>query len=282
MSSMAINSLKRKKKGVVFNQNDMLDIKISSLSKDNFEEFKNLQVPLKSGKVISLNQIVTFKTIQSFEKITKEEGDKNFYFYAIVDPKIITAAEVSSIIEPIIKEIQNNAIIVRQKGEAEKKAELKNDMLAASALAMLLIMLSLLYMFNSFRDTLIIMSIIPFSILGVLLGHQLMGLNLSMPSLIGALGLAGVVINDGIVMMEFLKKAKTLQDVFYRASLRFRPIILTTVTTLVGMTTLIFFPTGQAAIFQPIAVSLGFGLFWGTVLNLIYLPVLYTFLNRIK
>lgn len=282
LGNILSNYYLEKKKGVVFNQNDMLDIKISSLSKDNFEEFKNLQVPLKSGKVISLNQIVTFKTIQSFEKITKEEGDKNFYFYAIVDPKIITAAEVSSIIEPIIKEIQNNAIIVRQKGEAEKKAELKNDMLAASALAMLLIMLSLLYMFNSFRDTLIIMSIIPFSILGVLLGHQLMGLNLSMPSLIGALGLAGVVINDGIVMMEFLKKAKTLQDVFYRASLRFRPIILTTVTTLVGMTTLIFFPTGQAAIFQPIAVSLGFGLFWGTVLNLIYLPVLYTFLNRIK
>ena len=282
LGNILSNYYLEKKKGVVFNQNDMLDIKISSLSKDNFEEFKNLQIPLKSGKVISLNQIVTFKTIQSFEKITKEEGDKNFYFYAIVDPKIITAAEVSSIIEPIIKEIQNNAIIVRQKGEAEKKAELKNDMLAASALAMLLIMLSLLYMFNSFRDTLIIMSIIPFSILGVLLGHQLMGLNLSMPSLIGALGLAGVVINDGIVMMEFLKKAKTLQDVFYRASLRFRPIILTTVTTLVGMTTLIFFPTGQAAIFQPIAVSLGFGLFWGTVLNLIYLPVLYTFLNRIK
>lgn len=282
LGNILSNYYLEKKKGVVFNQNDMLDIKISSLSKDNFEEFKNLQIPLKTGEIVSLSQIATFNTIKSFEKITKEEGDKNFYFYAIVDPKIITASEVNQLIEPVLQEIKKSGILVRQKGEAEKKAELKNDMLVASALAMLLIMLSLLYMFNSFRDTLIIMSIIPFSILGVLLGHQIMGLNLSMPSLIGALGLAGVVINDGIVMMEFLKKAKTLEDVFYRASLRFRPIILTTVTTLVGMTTLIFFPTGQATIFQPIAISLGFGLFWGTVLNLIYLPVLYTFVNRVK
>jgi multidrug efflux pump subunit AcrB len=109
-----------------------------------------------------------------------------------------------------------------------------------------------------------------------------MGLNLSMPSMIGALGLAGVVINDGIIMMTYLKKAKTLDDVFMRATKRFRPIILTTITTLIGMSSLIFFPTGQAVIFQPIAIGLGFGLLWGTVLNLIYLPVLYSISHKLK
>jgi multidrug efflux pump subunit AcrB len=104
-----------------------------------------------------------------------------------------------------------------------------------------------------------------------------MGMNLTMPSIIGALGLAGVVINDGIIMMTYLKKAKNLEEVMIRATKRFRPIILTTVTTLVGLSSLIFFPTGQAVIFQPLAVSLGFGLLWGTILNLIYLPVIYSF-----
>ncbi len=155
-------------------------------------------------------------------------------------------------------------------------------MMAAAALALILITLSMLYLFNSFRETAILMSVIPFSFLGVLIGHKLMGLNLSMPSIIGALGLAGVVINDGIIMMTYLKKAKTIEEVFYRATKRFRPIVLTTVTTLIGMSSLIFFPTGQAVIFQPIAIALGFGLAWGTVLNLIYLPVLYTFSRRLK
>lgn len=96
----------------------------------------------------------------------------------------------------------------------------------------------------------------------------------------GILGLSGVVINDGIIMITTLKSAQNIDDIFTLASKRFRPIVLTSVTTLVGLATLIFFPAGQAVIFQPLAISLGFGLAWGTVLNLIYLPVLYTFINE--
>ncbi len=152
-------------------------------------------------------------------------------------------------------------------------------MLSASLLALVLILLSMLYLFNSFRESFMLLSVIPFSFLGVMLGHKLLGVNIGMPSLVGILGLAGVVINDGIIMITTLKSAKNIEDIFRLAAKRFRPIILTSITTLVGLSTLIFFPTGQAVIFQPLAISLGFGLAWGTVLNLIYLPVLYTFIN---
>ena len=101
-----------------------------------------------------------------------------------------------------------------------------------------------------------------------------------MPSIIGALGLAGVVINDGILMVTYLQKTKTLEQFFVESSKRLRPIFLTTITTLIGLTTLIFFPIGQAVIFQPMAVALGFGLGWGTVLNLIYVPTLYAVFHR--
>ena len=153
-------------------------------------------------------------------------------------------------------------------------------MLSASALALLLILLSMLYLFNSFRESFILLSVIPFSFLGVMVGHKLLGVNIGMPSLVGILGLSGIVINDGIIMLMTLKKANTIEEIYTLAAKRFRPIVLTSVTTLVGLATLIFFPAGQAVIFQPLAIALGFGLAWGTVLNLLYLPVLYTFLNQ--
>jgi multidrug efflux pump subunit AcrB len=153
-------------------------------------------------------------------------------------------------------------------------------MLFAGSVAIALITLSLLYLFNSFRETLMMISVIPFSFLGVLAGHLVLGLNLSFPSVIGLLGLSGIVVNDGIIMLMNLKRATSLDEIFYYASKRFRPIILTSITTVIGLSTLAFFPTGQAAIFQPMAVALAFGLGWGTILNLLYLPVLYILIHR--
>ena len=270
------------KKTVSFDAVDMLDIKIKSLYKDDFEKFKNTKLTLNDGRTVRLYEVSTFKIVKSFEQLLKDGGEKNFYIYANVDPKIITSTEVIKKLQPTLDSIKNSGVKLIFKGEAEKKKELKNDMMYATTLAITLIMLSMLYLFNSFRETAILMSVIPFSILGVLIGHKIIGLNLSMPSFIGMLGLAGVVINDGIIMMTYLKKATNIEDVFFRATKRFRPIILTTITTLIGMSSLIFFPSGQAVIFQPMAIALGFGLAWGTVLNLIYLPVLYTFVNRLK
>ena len=271
-----------KKKGVSFDVEEMLDIKIESILKDDYDNFENLEVPLKNGTFVRLSEVVEFNKVRAFEQITKDGGIKNFYIYSNVDPKIITATEVLEKIEPLLEEIKNSGVGIKLKGEAQRKKELMSDMLTASGLAILLIMLSMLYLFNSFRETFILMSVIPFSILGVLIGHAIMGLNLSMPSMIGTLGLAGVVINDGIIMMTYLKKAKSIEQVFYRATKRFRPVILTTITTLIGMSSLIFFATGQAVVFQPVAIALGFGLAWGTILNLVYLPVLYTFSHRLK
>lgn len=282
IGSYLANLYSIKTKATAFDDTQMIDIKITSKNKDELEKLKINQIPLSDGRMVALGDVCTFHIKKSLEQIVKDDSEQNFYLYANVDPKTITATEVLEKLAPILKEIEKSGVKVVLKGEAEKNKDLKNDMLAASALALLLIMLSLLYMFNSFRETLIVMSVIPFSFLGVLLGHQIMGLNLSMPSLIGALGLAGVVINDGIIMMEYLKKAKNIEDVFEGAIRRFRPIILTTVTTLIGMITLIFYPSGESAIFQPIAISLGFGLAWGTVLNLLYLPVIYTFSKRLK
>ncbi len=269
-----------RKISTTFNDEGLLEVKVQSLQKDSLETLEALRIPIGDGSSVALREIATFESIKAFEKVTKDNGVKNFYLFANIDPKVITADEVLATLEPILGEIRKSGIKVVQKGEQEKKAELKHDMLTASALALLLILLSMLYLFNSFRESFMLLSVIPFSFLGVMVGHKLLGVNIGMPSLVGILGLAGVVINDGIIMLMTLKKANTIEEIYTLAAKRFRPIVLTSVTTLVGLATLIFFPTGQAVIFQPLAIALGFGLAWGTVLNLLYLPVLYTFLNQ--
>lgn len=109
-----------------------------------------------------------------------------------------------------------------------------------------------------------------------------MGININSQSLIGMMGLAGVVINDGIIMLDFLHNTKDRDEFFKRAKQRVRPILITSITTILGLATLIFFPTGEAVMLQPIAVSLGFGIAWGTILNLIYVPALYATLFKIR
>jgi len=274
------NAFLERRMSVAFDKDNLLELKIRSEEKDSLRALKNFQVKLNNGTFVSLQEIVEFDTVRSFEKIIKDAGETNFYIYANVNSKVVTATEVLENVDSILESAKKEGIKIILKGEEEKKKELKSDMMAASGVAMLLIMLSLLYLFNSFRETFMMMSVIPFAFLGVLIGHFVMGLNLSMPSIIGMLGLSGVVINDGIIMVMNLKKAKNMDDIFYYASKRFRPIILTSVTTLIGLSSLVFFPTGQAAIFQPMAIALAFGLAWGTVLNLLYLPVLYTILNQ--
>ncbi len=247
------------------------------------ESFKRLEIPLKDGMFVKLKDICEFEKVESLERLVKDDGETNFYVFANVDPSVITATEVLDKIDPTIEKLKKvKGIKLKFKGEREQKRIMQTEMILASAFAIILIFIAILYLFNSIRETLIVMSVIPFSLLGVYAGHFIMGLNISLPSLIGALGLAGVIVNDGIIMMATIKHAKTKEDIFDLAPRRFRPIILTSITTIIGLSSLIFFATAQAVTFQPLAVTIGFGLLWGTILNLFYLPTMYNFLHKYR
>lgn len=269
-----------KKKATAFDEKDLLEIRIESVNKDDIKTLNNMKIPLGNGRSVLLKEVADYKIAKSFERVEKDFGEKTFYLYANVDTKIITASEVLEKIQPTLQDIEDKGVKVKLLGEKKRSNEFKNDMLGASFIAFLLIALSMLYLFNSFRDTFILISVIPFSFLGVILGHFIMDINLTMPSIIGAFGLAGVVINDGIIMMTYLKKVSNVEELYVQATKRLRPIFLTTITTLIGLSPLIFFPAGEAAIFQPLAISLGFGLAWGTVLNLIYVPTFFAVLHK--
>jgi multidrug efflux pump subunit AcrB len=259
-----------------FDQEGIFEILTYSLNKDNFELFENMELNIpNSEQKIALRDICDFTYVQNFDSIKKVNKQDVKMVTANVHTKKITAIEVLEQLKPIFQEYKEQGVIISLEGEQEQNERMKKEMSYAFFIAVFLMFITLLVMFDSFKYTFMILSIIPFSVLGGIIGHLIMGLNLSLTSIIGVLGLAGVVINNAIVMIDFMKNSTTIQEVIESAKLRLRPIIITSVTTFLGLTTLMFYATGQAKILQPIAISLGFGLIWGTVLTLLYIPILF-------
>ena len=257
----------------MYDDDGIVDIVFSSKNKDRLDSLNSFEVNIpNTNKKVLLKDIVIFQNIPTLSQIFKEDGVRVKSITATLN--IITSDEVYTLLQPTIDEL-SKSVTIDIKGEQKENKQIKAEMLQAFTIALILIFIALVTMFDSIVKSLIILSTIPLSILGVLVGHFVMGLNLTMPGLIGIVGLAGVIVNDGIIMMDFIRKAKDLEEMKALALLRLRPILLTSLTTILGLSTLIFFASGQALILQPMAVSLGFGILWATILNLYYVPMLY-------
>jgi len=135
-------------------------------------------------------------------------------------------------------------------------------------------------LFSSYTQPLLIMIAIPFSVVGAIVGHFIMGYSMSLPSMFGVIALAGVVINDSLILIDMANKKrkdkmKPYDAVICAARQRFRPIILTTMTTFVGLAPMMFETSIQAKILIPMAISLGYGVLFATFLTLVLIPALY-------
>ncbi len=269
--------------GKLFNQKGLIRIKLESNinKKINSLNHIELQVP-NSNEYVALKDICDFVYVQSYVTIKKEDGKRIRSFFASIHKDIITSSEVMEKMQSALEKVKADGIDVEIKGEEKENNKNKREMMQSFVMAIFLIFITLVWLFDSIKKSLIVISTIPLVLLGVYVGHWVMGLNMTMLGLIGIVGLAGVVVNDGLIMVDFIQKAKDTEELMSRAKTRLRPILLTSLTTVLGLLTLIFFASGQAMILQPMAVSLGFGIAWATVLNLLYIPLLYSVVYRIK
>jgi len=140
--------------------------------------------------------------------------------------------------------------------------------------------------FKSFSQPVIVMAAIPFGIVGAVIGHLIMGFNLSIISIFGIVGLSGVVVNDSLVLIHRVNDIRrqgnsTYDSVVKACILRFRAIILTSLTTFAGLTPMLLEQSLQARFLVPMAVSLGFGVLFATIITLIFIPCGYMALNDI-
>ena len=155
-------------------------------------------------------------------------------------------------------------------------------------IAILILIYGLLAMlFRSYIQPVIVMSVIPFSVIGVLLGHLIMGFSLSIMSMFGFIALVGVVVNDSLILIEFANRKQRAGELVEEAIKlaviqRFRPVILTTLTTFVGLAPIILETSRQARFLIPMAISLGFGILFATLVTLILVPVFYVIIRDIK
>ena len=271
------------KQGKVLGKEGIIEIKTKSLQKDNIESLKNYELVTADGSsMVLLSDICDFSYKRGFETLYKHNGMDVKIVFANVNHKTITPTEALIKLEPLFESLKEEGVIVKLEGEQEQNEQMMKELSYAFMIALFLIFITLLVMFDSYAQTLMLLSIIPFSVIGAIVGHLILDMNFTLSSVIGILGLAGVVINDGVIMLDFIRHAKSIEELTSRAKLRLRPIMITSITTFLGLSTLIFFASGQAKILQPVAVSLGFGLLWGTILTLLYLPALFAVLNRKK
>ena len=267
----------------MFNKEGLVRVKIEDVYKEDASAIGNFQLTTPDGqKVVRLSDICDFTYQKSFVKIFKEDGEKVRSLYARVEKKIITPVEVMQQLKPLLDDLQNEGVKIIIKGEEKENAKLKKELGQALMIAIFLIFITLVWMFNSLVLPLIILTTIPLSLFGALVGTKLMGINMTMPGMMGVIGLAGVVVNDGLIMLDFIKGSKNYAQIQDKAAMRLRPILLTSVTTVLGLSSLMFFASGQALILQPMAISLGFGIAWATVLNLYYVPLMYAVIYRVK
>ena len=263
-------------RGRVNQERKTLQLYIESSAKTDPATFRSMTLTVPGGdQSVLLRDICDLKQTFRAENWRKKAGKRILTVAAGVDGNVLTATQAMQRLEPLFETLETMDVTLIQSGEAEQNVQIMNELGMATILAISLIFLTLVLMFDSYKTAALATLIIPLSVSGALIGHLIMQLPISLPTLIGMLGLAGVVVNDGIVMLEFLRKAKEAASVSAQAVLRLRPVLITSITTFIGLITLIFFASGQAQVLQPIAVSLGFGLLWGTMLNLIFLPIAY-------
>ncbi|MDY6852293.1 MAG: efflux RND transporter permease subunit, partial [Thermodesulfobacteriota bacterium] len=202
---------------------------------------------------------------------------------------VTNANEVRMILEKrFLPELQNRHPGLRYtiEGEGREQKESLGDVLRGFALALFCIYALLAIPFRSFSQPFIVMAAVPFGIAGALIGHLIMGFNLSFISLFGMVGLTGVVVNDSLVLIDAanrirLQGAGVLDAITQAGALRFRAIILTSLTTFAGLTPMLLERSLQAQFMIPMAVSLGFGVLFATGITLVLIPCGYMILDDI-
>lgn len=225
----------------------------------------------------------------SYTSISRTDGRRTVHVTADVEEKTanagkILAALVKTELPALLKKYPGLSYTFA--GANEERQESMRSLGQGFAIALLVMYVLIAIPFNSYLQPLIILSAIPFGFIGAVIGHLLMGFSMSLISMMGLVALSGVVVNDSLVLLHTanrLRRETSVQEAVARAGIqRFRPIILTSMTTFLGLTPMIFETSLQARFLIPMAISLGFGVLFATVIILLMVPAFYVILEDIK
>lgn len=263
-------------------------VKLPREERKDLYNLEDLIVRTPAGTEVPLLDVVEIREGEAFTSINRRDGRRVVNVGMDAEPANAVSRLLASIQETELPRLRADypGITWSFEGAQAEMRESTRSLYGGFMLAMLLIYALLAVAFKSYVQPLIVMGAIPFGIVGAVIGHIILGYDLSLVSLMGVIALSGVVLNDSLIMIDHANKKRkemSAYDAIHEAGLRrFRPIILTTLTTFGGLTPIILERSVQAQNLIPMAISLGFGIVFATSIILLIVPCLYMMMEDVK
>ena len=253
-------------------------------------DIERLTIRTPDGGFVPLFEVAEIEKGRADATIKREAGQRVVSVTANVEPRRETNQVLAAATAEILPQLKDDFPGLGYSLEGRQAAQrdtMNSFMLFSIPLALIIIFGLLAIPFRDIFQPLVIMCAIPFGAVGAVIGHEIMGYGLSIISFFGIIALSGVVINAGIVMMDYANKARARGTAAFQAITqaglrRFRPILLTMLTTFFGLSPMIFETSRQAQFLIPMAISLGYGIVFATVIMLFLIPALYLILEDVK
>ena len=275
---------------VVHDEGEEIDIrvKLGEEFSRSLEDIEEMRFRNRTGELVPFKNFGRIEQKPGYTNITRYERKRAITVSANVDEEVITSVKVNRLIRDRYKDFSKThpGYVLDFSGEYEETQEQVIALLKAFCVAILLIYVILGALFRSFVQPLVVMLAVPFSFIGVVLGFYLTGEPLGLMAVIGTIGLAGIVVNDSLILVDFINKGREAgldrQDALLRAGgLRLRPVILTSVTTIFGLLPLSMGLFGLSLFLTPVAVAIVWGLAFATFLTLLLVPSIYAIVDDI-
>jgi len=251
----------------------------------------DVMIQAPNGTELPLSELADIILTDGVTRIRRENGNRTINVWASVDADQVEPFKVAQDIRDnyIPKLLKKHPLVQSHvSGRIQEEMDGATEQLRDFVISLLVIFSLLAIPLKSYSQAVMIMVVIPFGIIGAVFGHLILGMNLSVLSVFGILAAAGVVVNDSLVMVDYVnnsrKRGIALKEaVVHAGTKRFRAIMLTSITTFIGLVPIIFFEkSAQAQIVIPMAVSLAFGVLFATIVTLIFIPSLYIIIEDLK
>lgn len=252
-------------------------------------DLQNILINTPTGGSVPLSHVATLTAGQSPSTINRIDRYRTLNVTADIEKNntnmTILQADLTEYLDELMQ--QYPGVDYKLEGEAKEQRESFGSLAWALVFVFFIIYALLAIPLKSYLQPIIVMSVIPFGMIGAVVGHWIMGMDLTIMSLLGMLALTGVVVNDSLVLVDFINKkrsegGKLLDAVKLAGASRFRPVMLTSLTTFIGLMPLLFEKATQAQFLIPMAVSLGFGIIFATFITLLLVPINYMMMERFQ
>lgn len=261
-------------------------VRYPEFTRERFSELKYAVIKTSSGQEVLLGDVVELTEKPGISYIRREGGYRSVYVWGSIDEQLVEPNEVTETVkEKLLPQMKERFPSVKTElgGDIKEQQEQNSEQLMFFAAGLIMVYILLAVPLKSYAQPLIVMSVIPFSFTGAVWGHYWLGLDMSLFSTFGLIAAAGVVINDSLVMTDFVnqrrKEGFSIREAVIDAGCaRFRAITLTSITTFAGVLPIMFETSLQAAFVIPMAVALGFAVMYATLVTLILVPCLYIIL----